>query len=494
MLKRFLGLGLFLGLVGLAMFGCGGGTSTVSQSTTMTPTSGSVTVFGGDAPLCDVVSFNVTITGATLTPQGGGTAVSVISSPTTVDFAALMDFSTVLNFTTVPAGTYSRVTLTLGSAQLIVLQFTGGKLVPTPMTATLSPATVTVDIDPPLVVPANGSAGIELDFNLRKSVLTDSNGQVTGQVNPVFRAKSKTPTSEKGLGDLDDLKGMVQSVSTTPSGSFIGSFVLKTGSGQSFTIQVTSKTEFEGILGLTGLQPNTFVEVDAFVDSNHNIVAKEVEVEEKEEQEKAAFVGLISSVTRNSSGSVTQFVLFVREEHPDESACVQPKTLLTVNVTSSTEFKVTAKGANRASLTFDSTALGLGQAVVVHGRCQAGTPPTLNAIAIFLRLQTILGNFLPPPSPGLRVVGSDGKTGGFTFIPCGVVFQGSGPITVFTFKETAFAEVSDLNALTAAPTLAVKGLLFYEKGSITVNGITVTGTPAAPVPVVEAQQVHQLER
>ncbi len=450
---------------------------------------GSVALFGGDSPICDVVSFKVTITGATLTPQGGGVPVTVITSanPVTVDFAALMDFSTLLSLTKVPVGTYTKITLTLSSPQLTVLQFTGGKLTPTTIATTLTSSTVTVDIDPPLVVTTSGSAGLNLDFNLRKSVQTDSNGQVTGQVNPVFRAGATGKSGEEGVGDIDELEGVVQSVSTTSSNpSFVGSFVVQS-QGKNFTVQVTSKTEFEGILGLTGLTTGTFVEVRAFVDSNNNIVAKEVEVEEKEEQEKAAFVGLITSVTRNSAGQVTQFSLFIRNEEPDESACVQPHTLVSVSVGSTTAFGIGAKGANRAGLTFDSTALGQGQEVVVHGTCQTGTPPSVAAKSVFLRLQTILGNF-----SARLAAASDGKTGGFSFVPCGVVFQGSGLIKVLTFSQTAFADVANLTALTATPELAVKGLLFYETHAVSVNGISVTGSATAAVPVIVALQVHQL--
>ncbi len=451
---------------------------------------GSVAVFGSDSPICDVVSFKVTITGLTLTPQGGGAPVSVITSANsvTVDFAALMDFSTILSLASVPTGTFTKATLTLSSPQLTVLQFNGSTLAPTTIPTTLTSSTVTVDIDPPLTVSTAGSTGLTLEFNLRKSVQTDAQGQVTGQVNPVFKASAISSLGDNDKDDLDDLKGLVQSVSTTSSNpSFIGSFVIQS-EGKTLTIQVTSKTKFEGVTALSGLTAGTFVEVEAFVDSNNNIVAKEVEVEEKAEQQKAAFVGLITSVTRNTSGQVTQFNLFLREKEPEDNSCAPSLSLVRVSVGSGTTFKITAMGVNRAGFGFDSTALGQGQAVVVHGTCQAGSPPTVTANAIFLRLQTILGNF-----SARLAVAADGKTGGFRFIPCGVAFQGSGPLTVLTFSQTAFADVADLNALTATPTLAVKGLLFYETHAVALNGVSITGTATLPVAVLVAKQVHQLQ-
>jgi hypothetical protein len=112
----------------------------------------------------------------------------------------------------------------------------------------------------------------------------------------------------------------------------------------------------------------------------------------------------------------------------------------------------------------------------------------VNATSIFLRLQTVLGNFSSqlPGSPQ-----SDGKTGGFALVPCGALFQGVQSIDVLTFAQTAFANVSDLNGLTSGPMVAVKGLLFYDLTPITKNNITINGTPSMPAGVMEAKQVHQ---
>jgi hypothetical protein len=241
----------------------------------------------------------------------------------------------------------------------------------------------------------------------------------------------------------------------------------------------------------------TFVEVEAFVDENGNIVAKSVEVEEQEDQQqRAAFVGLITAATRDSSNNVTSFTLFVRGEHPDETICVPPHTNLTVNINSATEYKIAAEGADRAGLVFDASALGVGQRVVVHGVCQPAAPPpapagppTVTAARVFLRLQTLLGSFAPAPAP--FSAGSDDKTGGFTLNPCSSIFGGQ-PITVFTFAETAFAGVAGLNELTPMPELATKGLLLYvTQAPVTVNNLTVT--PPPPMPVFEARGVHQLD-
>ncbi|HEV2175615.1 MAG TPA: DUF4382 domain-containing protein [Terriglobia bacterium] len=466
--------------------------STPSSTTNAAPPAmGSVVVFGQDAPVCDVISFTVTITSATLTPESGGAPVSVLASgtPVTVDFARLMDFSTILNFASVPSGTYANATLMLSNPQLVVLDTTKTPPAPTTVATTLTASTIPVSIQPALDVTSSAAAGLQVEFDLRKSVQVDANGQVTGTVSPVFDVSPSTESAENGLGEVDELTGLVQSVSTTSStASFTGSFTLLTEDGSVRTVNTTSSTEFdseeEDNSGLGQLAAGIFVEADVFVDANGNIVAKDVEAEEQEDESnhKSAFVGLVTSVTRDASGAATQFTVFVRAEEPDESSLVPMRTSLTVAVSESTRFKVTANGINEAGLEFSSTTLGVGQEVVVHGQTPANPKSSaLTAKAVFLRLRSVVGNF------STLLAQATAGSGAFTLTPCGPLFQGQ-PITVITFEDTAFVGVSGVAGLTAQPTLVVKGLLFYEPQPITVNGVAVT----TPGWVLEAKKVHQL--
>lgn len=490
--KYLLAVGL-LTAAGFMIY-CGGNPSVVQTSNPSTPSSttnsapatmGSVVVFGQDAPVCDVVSFMVTITAASLTPQNGGAPVPVLLSahPVTVDFASLMDFSTILNFASVPAGTYSSITLALTNPQLMVLN--AATPAPTTIQAYLATLALTVPIQPALQVTGNSAAGLQIDFNLLKSVLTNSSGQVTGAVTPVFEV-SPSP-SITALGELDDLAGLVQSVTvgSTPS---TGSFTLLTTDGSTLTVQTTSASEFDfeqgGGSGLGQLATGTFVEVDALVGASGTIVAQTVDAEAQEDanQHRSAFVGLITSVTRDISGAATQFKLFVRDELPDESAVVPLKTVFTFNITDSTKFGLTAKLANEAGLQFDASTLGAGQEVVVHAQVTPGANPQgVTATGVFLRLRSLLGNF------SALLTHTSAASGGFSFTPCAALFQGQS-VTVVTFDDTAFAGVSGLTSLSAAPTLLVKGLLFYQSQPSMVNGVEIK----APGWVLEAKQVHQL--
>lgn len=487
---RGLLLSSFIFSVALIMAGCGSNPSASTpassgSTSSVPPAMGSVVVFGQDAPVCDVVSFTVTVSGATLTPQGGGTAVSVLSTPVTVDFVRLVDFATVLNFSSVPVATYSQITLTLSNPQLSVLDVTQNPPQAVNITTTLTASTVTVNINPTLVVTATGSAGLGVDFDLHKSVQVDANGQVTGTVNPTFTVLPVSANTAGELEEIDDLAGLVQSVSTTANGSFAGSFTLLTEDGTTVTVNATSSTEFDDSAGLSNLSVGTFIEANSFVDTNGNVVATEVEAEDEEDENdhRSAFIGIIASVTRDTSGNATQFVVFTRGELPDEANIVPHKSMLTVNVSGSTRFKLDARGVNQAGLTFNAASLGMGQEVVVHGKVRDNsTPAAVDARAVFLKLQSIRGNFV-----SLLGSQSDNKTGGFTFTSCAAVFQGQ-TINVFSFSTTGFENVAGLSALTPQPTVVIRGLLFYQPQAVTINGLAVT----APALVFEAKQVHQL--
>lgn len=486
-MRRHMALVGWVGTFSLLLLnGCGGSGRTGTGATILQ--SGSLAVFGSDAPLCDVFSFQVTISGATLTPAGGGTPVSVITSanPVTIDFARLVDFANLLHLSSVPPGTYSQLNLTLSNPQLMVLDVTQTPPAPVAVANTsLTVSTVTVNLQPQLVITSGASSGLMIDFSLQKSVQVDANGQVTGIVDPIFKAGMTAASNQDGVGRAEDLHGIVQSVSTTSNNSsFTGSFTLQVfgGVGPVFTINTTSKTRFEGLTGLSGLAPSDFAGVDAHVDTAGNIVADEVEVEDQDpiSTQRAAFFGRVISVTP-SAGAATQFVMVVMEEFPDLEETVPLRSPLTVNLSGTTIFGVARPGLNEANLVFNANAIGVAESVAVRGLIQSGPPVSFTARAVFLRPRTVLGHFST-----LLAAAGDGKTGGFTMIPCGSLFQAK-PVNVLTFSDTQFKGFSSLIELGPQPLLGARGLLFYQQTSGSANGAAWT----APTWVLESGMVHQ---
>ena len=117
-MKKFLALGV---LLALTMIGLGCGSSSKS-STLSQNTSGNVFLTGEDAPLSSVVSFNVTLNSVTL--NGSGTTATVLSTPTTVDFARLVGLRSPLAFNSVAAGTYTSATIVLASPVITYVDMT----------------------------------------------------------------------------------------------------------------------------------------------------------------------------------------------------------------------------------------------------------------------------------------------------------------------------------------------------------------------------------
>ncbi len=499
---------VLLGAISMAAvlfaWGCNGGPSSSFKLGGLS--SGSLSILAGDAPLCDVTGFTVTVTGATLTPSSGGTPVVVVSSsnPVTLNFASLMDFETALSLLDVPTGSYSRLDLTLSNPQITTLDTTQSPPKPTTVQASLPSLSLSIPINPALTVTQNAASSVQMELNLLQSIQTDSSGNVTGSVSPVLTAAVASSTASS-FGELQDLKGIVQSVSTTSSNpSFAGSFTLLLPTGVTAKINVSANpptqfvpsTAFPSVSsGLAGLVPgSTFVEVDASVDLNNNVVASNVAIEAQENaaQNIAAFTGLVTSVTRNTSGNTTAFTLLVRSEAPDLSTVIPVEQNVTVSLNSGTAFSVSDPLVNQGNLQFTPATLGVGEEVAVHGTAQAGSPPSVAASSVWLSLQSVVGSFSTSPVPN-----DQGTVASFSLAPCSTLY-GSGNLTAVTFNTpnlvTAFPGVNgnSLSGLTTSGTLVVKGEVFFEPTVTTATVSTGGALGLAPGTVIEADQVHQL--
>ncbi len=149
-------------------------------------------VTGTDAPLPSVVSFQIDITG--LSVSDGTTSQSVLSNTQTVDFARLNGLRTLLDINTIPAGTYTQVTATLANPQIAYLNVPNPQTNPPTRPAvskldttsasspqlSLTQSQVVINLTNPLVVSEGDIIGLKFEFDIRKSVALDSNGQITG--------------------------------------------------------------------------------------------------------------------------------------------------------------------------------------------------------------------------------------------------------------------------------------------------------------------------
>jgi hypothetical protein len=519
MLKRIVTIALLAALAVAALTSCGGSTTKPA-----TPTGSLVTLVGDLPGPCDVVSFPFNITDLSLIGSSANGQTVAATTPINsagagtpeirINLGCLRDYTTVLNINTANVGTYNNAYMSLAEPSLTFYDPTilpPNPPINTPQ-LTLTPLRLNlIPISPPLVVIKGQASVMQIDFDMLHMIQSITTNLTTGKLmvsatpevtlTPITAAGSQG----QGFGVVDDLVGFVRSVTILPPGStsiYNGSFALQLLSSSisdapQVTVNLSSTSQLYGFSQLNQLVTDSFMEVDAYIDVDGNFVATSVEDEyvENPETNTLALIGPVTSLTRDSQGNVTSFNLWARDVEPNDASVVALDSIPVVNLSSSTTYQYSSRSVNFANLPFGPGNISVGQELVVHGEV---TPPTggsspgapilptmVAADRVYTKLQSIQGGF-----SGLVQVGSDNKTGAFTFSPCPVMFQGT-PTMVLTNNQTVFVNVSGLSGLSgqpSQPTLVVKGLPFYEGQAQTINGVPV---PAGTL-VILAKQVHQL--
>lgn len=349
---------LALAVASLLVAGCSTGSSVSSNSNSNTPT-GSSFVVGTDAPMAAVTSFAVQIQSVELTDGSGNTA-SLLSGTPTVDFARYNGLQTLLDMNAIPVGTYTGVSITLGTATLGYLDTTSTPPAITTEAATLTTSTVTVTLNKPLVITTAGApAGLRLDLDLQKSIEVDANGQITGNVTPTFDVKTVANTDSGGY--IDEF---VAAVVTPPAAATEPqSFVVQGPHGQQFTINTTAQTEWDGNATLGALTTSSIVLVSGQLDkADQTLNADEVAI-----LSQTGFYasGQVTYVTP-AAGAASSFDLYVRGLLPTTTG-LSLGQIATVDLTGSEKFSVYWMHNPFAQFLFNSSGLLAGQDVVVGG-------------------------------------------------------------------------------------------------------------------------------
>jgi hypothetical protein len=451
-MKRFFGFAL---LFALCMMGVGCGSNSSSQGSN--PQTANVFVTGEDSPLSSVVGFNVTLNSVTLNGQDNSTA-TVISTPTTVDFARLVGLRSPLSFNQVKADTYVSATFVLANPVIDYIT-----LNPSPTVNTLNgtfpnnqnPYSVTVNFPTPMVVGANGLAGLRMDMDIRDSVATDGNGNLvisnnTIAVNPVIYIKA-THASDPD-GQVTDLTGGLVSVSTANS-----SFVLQGPYGRQLTVYVNGNTQFNSGWSINNMATPAILGVQGAFQPDGSLMATGVEVITTSQ----SFIsGRVLALTP-SSGAVQQITMWVGETGADMVSDVD--SIMTVNVGSvdNSDFDICFFNGGVTESWFSNTSVVVGQRIFIGGSYSNSVfTPTM----ISLRLQGVYGMFEPS-----SVTVDSGNLGSFQISNNGLVgYSVGGPVTVNTFNLTYFNNLTGLSQLqttTTAIPLVTRGLLLAPNGT-----------------------------
>ena len=306
--------------------------------------------------MASVVSFAVQIESINAI-NSSGTSVPLLSGTPTVDFARFNGLQTLLDMNDVPVGTYNSVVITLGTGTIGYLDTTSGAepAIET-MSASFAPSsTVTIDLANPLVI-ANGASpvGLRVDFDLAQSIQTDSNGNITGVVDPTFDVRAVT--NSDGGAYIDSFIAAVVSVGSQ-------SFVIQGPHGENFTIDVNGNTEWDGDASLSGLNTSSIVEVSGLLDR----ADQTLDADEVAELTDTGFYarGQITYVTQ-SSGPASSFDLYVRGLLPTSTGLTLGQ-ISTVDLNGSEKYYVYWMHNAFTNFLFNSNSLLAGQDISVGG-------------------------------------------------------------------------------------------------------------------------------
>jgi hypothetical protein len=451
----------FVLLAALGLCSCGG-----SSSASNPGTNGQASVFtiGTDAPLPSVISCQIMVTGVTL--NNGTTNVSVLSAPQVVDFAQLSGLHQLLDLSAVPTGTYTSATVTIASPVIGFIDTTQDPPIINTINGTLSESSVPVTFATPFVLSDAQLVGLRMEFDLRQSLATDMNGQVTGVINPTFNMQLLA-ANDANVSIDDFYGGVVGTTGTT-------SFVIQGPKGRQWTVQTNANTVFDDpSISISSFTTDTIVEVSGWLDPvTHDIDASEVEVVSND---GFFLAGLFTSI-RPPTGPATAADLYVRAELPDITGITDGQiTTLTLNNTE--QYRIANIQNPITTLLFNNSALTAGQSVGVGGKLVTTKGvASLTVHRVVLRRQGQAGTLVT----GQTVVQS-GNSGSFELSnqwTAGVLLPN--PLTILTTNSTNFINLSGLSGLTGATPipLRVVGFILIDPG---------TGTP-----VMVARSVEQL--
>ncbi|MBZ5701393.1 MAG: DUF4382 domain-containing protein [Acidobacteriia bacterium] len=243
----------------LALSSCSGywynpGGGTGGGGTPPPPPTATLNLTLQDAPPANtsILSFKLAITGVTLTPTAGA-AVNLTPSPSpyVVELTRLASDSAFLGSFTVPAGSYSSITVAVANPDITFVNQTAGTVSGclTNSVCEITPSAagnLTVSTAPfPLTLSASGQSGLALDFHLNNA-LTATNGNLgvdftaAGVLTAATLPRTGTPTGTLDL--LEDFTGTVTAVSAS-------SITVQSGTRGTLTGALNSSTVYRDPLG-----------------------------------------------------------------------------------------------------------------------------------------------------------------------------------------------------------------------------------------------------
>jgi len=427
-------------------------TATITVTAAAAAGAAAVSVTMTDTPPAGVtlLSFEVSVTGATLNP--GRVDLLGGKGPIQIEVKQLETESAFLSTATVPAGAFTSLTLTFANPELTFKNDTGAALAGCAAGAVceIKPTgTLTSTVNFPgsgIVIMANSPTGIQVDVN-PDTILSGTLGldfSLAGAIS--VQQLSMKPAGE--LEDLDDLQGLVQNLDATNKKFTLhtlgGDFPITTDSNTVFDFEVCAANNF------TCLQNNQVVEADAMLMAGGGFLAKKIEIEDEADE----LEGLVFKID-----DATHFEMVVLDElRSVNNVNIGNPIVVTL---SSPQFQVNADGLPVPSTlqgifegAMDTSQLLPGQTIEIRltGPANPGPPVAVTADRVRLRMTQFTANVkagsVVPPNFIVDTLPALFTTAGISSIP------------VQTSSNTDFEGVSGVTSLTDGNTVSLRGLLF----------------------------------
>lgn len=408
-------------LAAIAITGCSQGSTSGASSGGVTSVTGTaIVVTVGDAPLANILSAKVTISAINLEPSGAGSAVTLLTSPRTIELSGLGAIQEPIETENIPAGTYNAAAVTVSAATVTYTDSTGSIVTGT---ATVNSPTDNVTLSPALTVTQGQDVHLSLNFNLAQSFdLTGSALTFTPSITSAAASIEKQSATDREV----EVTGSVVSISSTSI------TVQSACTGVQSTFTINSSTQFSQSASTSSIKPGSIVTVHGTMQSDGSLLASMISASmngQSMDSSQSGGRGIVTAVTGTPNGTVASFTFVPREDFGDMTTT----TPMTVTLSPSTTYAVSedAIQAGIAATAFTNAEIFPGQSVQV-----IGTSSGSNSIAA----QEV---DLAPES----------LSGTLTAVP-----QGASPTYTFTLQLptvsflTTYDSLSTLNGTTSAQT------------------------------------------
>ena len=443
-------------ILGVALTAGCGGSSYMNPPTGPQPAQVSLSMTDAPPAGVTVLSFEVSLTGASLNP--GSVDLLAGKGPIRIEVKKLETENAFLTTTSVQAGNFTGLNLTFANPELTFMNNTGAALAGCASGAVceIKPTgTLSATVSGAFTVTAGSHSGILVDVNLNN--LISSTLGVDFSASGAVAATQQTMQQQGELEDLDEINGIVKSPANNQ-------FMLQTTELGNITVTTDNNTEFDDFdscaaANFSCLADGQSVEVELLLMGSGSFLAKKVELEDDvAEAVDDELDGVVFKID-----SATQFEIVVIDELRDV-ANVDVGNPVIVTLQSGASFDVDTDGLSVPS-TFqqaftsatDTSQLLPGQTVQVRARSMSGGPAPAPIMIATDRVRLRMTRFTATVS---------GTPSGSNFnvnnLPSIFTAAGVTLIQVQTSSQTDFEDVNGVGGLADGTPVSLRGLLFVS--------------------------------